>query len=201
MSQPMPEGGAPAGGAPPSSGGKLGVWGKKMGPIPVWGWASIALAGILIYMYIKNKNAAASSDTSSTAADASGASAADGTGAGQIPEFVNQTYTTVTPPTEPTTGPAGPAGPTGATGPAGATTKAPDLIKANGKQSLAQLAKSRNTTVAHLVATSEHAAGPGFFTAAQLKAFEAYVKGGTNKPMPKGLAILVSNGPAQGTTS
>lgn len=201
MSQPMPEGGAPAGGAPPSSGGKLGVWGKKLGPVPVWGWASMALAGILIYMYIKNKNSTAST-SSTTAADASGDSAAAGTGAGQIPEFVNQTYTTVTPPTEPTTGPAGPTGPTGATGPPGvAPPKAPDLLKANGKQSLAQLAKSRNTSVAHLVSVSEHAAGPGYLTSEQLAAFEKYVKGGTNKPMPKGLALLVSNGPAQGTTS
>src|ERR1700733_408505 len=104
----MPEGGAPAGGAPPSSGSKLGVWGKKLGPIPIWGWASMLLVGIIIFMYIKNKNSTASDTTSSTAADASGASAADGTGAGQIPEFVNQTYTTVTPPVEPTVGPAGP---------------------------------------------------------------------------------------------
>jgi hypothetical protein len=199
VSQPMPEGGAPQGGAPPASGGKLGVWGKKIGPIPVWGWSGILLGAILIFMYIKNKNSASATTSTAADADASGDSAAAGTGAGQIPEFVNQTYTTVTPPTEPTVGPTGPAGPTGP--PGVAPPQKPDLITANGKQSLAQLAKSRNTTVAHLVSTSEHAAGPGYLTAEQLAAFVKYVKGGTNKPMPKGLSILVSNGPAKGTTS
>jgi hypothetical protein len=130
-------------GAPRSGGGgKLGVWGKKMGPLPVWAWVAIVLGGLLAFMYWKNKGAA----TGATASTDTGSSAAAGTtDASQIPEFVNQTYTTVSPPAEPTTTPA----PT--------TSQIPGhhVITSNGNQTLAQIAAANGTTAADIIAFSK----------------------------------------------
>ena len=58
----------------------------KLGPLPMWAWVAIGAAVILGWAYYKNKTTAAAS-TSST--DTTGTSASD------VPQFVNQTYTTV----------------------------------------------------------------------------------------------------------
>jgi LysM repeat protein len=76
-----------------SGGGKLGVWSKKLGPLPAYVWAVLVLGIVLVVMYIKKKK------TASAASGASDTGSADGTDASDIPQFVNQTYTTVTPPT------------------------------------------------------------------------------------------------------
>lgn len=61
---------------------------QKMGPLPVWGWAVVAIAGIYMYKRAAGNKAAASSATTTDAAgntyDASGnlISAAGGTGGG-----------------------------------------------------------------------------------------------------------------------
>lgn len=135
MSEQAPE----TGGAPARAGGsKLGVWGKKMGPLPVWGWAGIVLAVVIGYMYYKNKNSAASTTGSSAAAGTTSAS--------QIPEFVNQTYTTVTPPVEPTS-------PTPTPTPSpGNQIPGHHVITANGTETLAQIAAKYGTTSADIVA-------------------------------------------------
>lgn len=62
------------------------VFTHKLGPLPMWVWVAIAGAAILGWAYYKNKTSAASSGT---AADTTGTSASD------VPQFVNQTYTTV----------------------------------------------------------------------------------------------------------
>lgn len=173
MSEQAPE---PTTQAPPSGGGgKLGVWGKKMGPFPAWAWVAILLGGALAYMYYKNKNSATGASTSSTTAAAD--SAAAGTGAGQIPEFVNQTYTTVTPPSEPTT-----SAPT----PAPASTQIPGhhVITSNGNQTLAQIAAANGTTAADIVAFSK--AHKTHISATEAKFF--------SKPtgkIPKGIVLWV----------
>jgi len=164
--------------APPKAGGKLGFWGKKFGPLPAWGWALILLGGGLAFLYWKNKNSSAS--TGAASADQS----ATGTDASLVPQFVNQTYTTVTPPSE---------SPPPVTSP---PTQDHEVYRdtAPGGQSLAQIAKGRGTTVQQLIATTTAAANqPGGLTAANLAKFNAYVKGGTNRPMPKGLVFYTSN--------
>ena len=65
------------------------VFTRKIGPLPMWAWVAIVGAVIIGYAYWKNRQNNAAS-TSSTTADAS-----------QVPQFVNQTYTTVQPPSEP----------------------------------------------------------------------------------------------------
>jgi LysM repeat protein len=122
------------------SGGKLGVWGRKYGPLPGWGWAAILLAIILVVMWYRNKNSAANTNVGS-------ATAAGTTGASQIPEFVNQTYTTVTPPSEPTTT----APPPPVVTP-GNQIPGHHVVTANGTETLQQIASKYGTTPADIIA-------------------------------------------------
>ena len=174
MSEPAPESPAQV---PAKSGGKLGVWAKKIGPLPMWAWVALLLGLVLVYLYRKNQTSANTSDTT----------AADSTDASQVPQFVNQVNTTVTPPAAPTT-------PTStSTG-----TAAPYTVyreTAPGGQSLAQIAKARGTTVQHLISTTKSAQVSGGISADNLAKFLAYVASGTNKPMPKGLVFYSSNPP------
>lgn len=65
---------------------------------------------------------------------------------------------------------------------------------ADGKTSLDQVAKERNTTTAHIISTtiSSHGTGNGIDTA-NLAKFNAYVAKGTSKPMPAGLVYYTTN--------
>lgn len=185
MSETTPE--APAGGGtqtkPSASGGKLGVWGKKMGPLPAWGWAAILLTGVIVFMYYKNKNSANTATSTNTADNSVAAS--------QIPQFVNQTYVNGTPPA---------ATPTATTPPAAPASNFFRNI-ATGKESLAAIAKSRNTTVAQLLATAQadFAAHPngGGITQANLTALQDAAKT-PNKPLKAGTVIYTSNVVAPG---
>lgn len=86
---------APEAPAKPSGGGKKeNVFTRKIGPLPMWAWVAIVGGGILAWSLFSSKKAA------SSAADTSAA----GTDASQVPQFVNQTYTTVTPPMSPPAG-------------------------------------------------------------------------------------------------
>jgi hypothetical protein len=92
--------------APPRSGGG-NVLTRKLGPLPTWVWVAIVSAIILAYVVIKQRGSSSSTASGSgTTADAS-----------QVPQFVNQTYTTVSPPAAPDQGAAGPPGPPGPAGP------------------------------------------------------------------------------------
>lgn len=74
---------------------------RQMGPLPLWAWMTLGLVLILGISYFKARkgsNTAASTTTPSN----------------DIPQFVNQVYTSPSPPEEP--GPAGPPGPTGSPG-------------------------------------------------------------------------------------
>ena len=64
---------------------KENVFTRKLGPLPMWAWVAIVSAILIGYFYLKNKQSASTSPT--------------GTNASQIPQFVNQVYTSVTPPT------------------------------------------------------------------------------------------------------
>ena len=193
MSQPATE--APVPDAParrPSSGGS--AFKRKLGPFPMWAWLAIGAAIIIgASVILRKKSAASTADTSNT----SDQTAADSTLAADIPQFVNQTYTTVTPPAAPAPvpvvgpmGPPGPPGPTGTPGSPGKPAPKPKAYRevAVGGESLASIAKQRNTTVAHLVQVTEANLDP-----ANLAKFKKYVAGGTSKKMPKGLVYWTSN--------
>lgn len=138
MSETAPE---PTGG-PPKARGKLGIWAKKYGPLPAWAWALIGLVIILGVLYLKNRNSA----SANTTADAAAQTADTTAGAGQIPQFVNQTYTTVQPPSAPSPPPSTSVTPVGNQIP-GHTT-----VTANGSETLAQIASKYGTTPADIVA-------------------------------------------------
>jgi LysM repeat protein len=135
MSETSPE---PTGG-PPKSGGKLGVWAKKYGPLPLWGWAAIGLVIILGVLYLKNKSSATTADAAAQTADTTA-------GAGQIPQFVNQTYTTVQPPSAPSPPPS-----TSVT-PVGNQIPGHHVITANGTETLSQIASKYHTTPQDIIA-------------------------------------------------
>lgn len=65
----------------------------------MWAWAGIILGGVLLYMYHKQASSSSASTTTPTTATVNSGGTDIGSEASQIPQFVNQTYTTVTPPT------------------------------------------------------------------------------------------------------
>jgi LysM repeat protein len=86
MSEPAPE---------RSSGGGLA---RKIGPLPLWGWAAIIGVLVLIYAYYKKSQAANASSANSSAA---AGQAAGGVDSSLVPQFINQSYVNATPPTAP----------------------------------------------------------------------------------------------------
>ncbi|HEX8865255.1 MAG TPA: hypothetical protein VF821_06310 [Lentzea sp.] len=75
-----------------SRGGKLGLFTEKIGPLPMWIWVAIIAVILIGWRLYSNKKQAASSAAST-------GTATDSVPADQVPQFVNQTYTTVLPPT------------------------------------------------------------------------------------------------------
>ena len=72
----------------PRQKGLKGTLKHKIGPLPTWAWVAIVAGVIVAWAYWKNRQAG----TTPTPAT---------TGSGQVPQFVNQTYTTVSPPPAP----------------------------------------------------------------------------------------------------
>jgi hypothetical protein len=84
--------------APPetSGGGGGNVFTRKIGPLPMWGWMGIVLLlAVFYYLYKKNSSSTAYSSSPSSV------NTPGGVDASLVPQFVNQTYTTVEPPTAP----------------------------------------------------------------------------------------------------
>jgi hypothetical protein len=154
-----------------SGGGKLGVWAKKYGPLPLWGWALLLVGAILAYLYWKNRNSSATSTASTT-------TASDTTGAGQIPQFVNQTYTTVTPPSSDTSSTST------STGTVSSQIPGHHVVTATGNETLQQIATQYGTTPADIVAFSK--AHKTHISATEAKFFSK-----PNGKVPKGLVLWV----------
>lgn len=72
---------------PPARSGRGNILTNKIGPLPMWAWVGIAGAILVVWRLYSNKQnqSQAATTTPSTPAD-------------QVPQFVNQTYTTVTAP-------------------------------------------------------------------------------------------------------
>ena len=101
MSEPAPERAAR---------GKGNVFTHRIGPLPMWVWV-VVIGGVIVAWSLYKSRTSASTSSST---DTTGTSAAD------VPQFVNQTYTTVQAPAvqdDQDTGPAGPPGPPGPAGP------------------------------------------------------------------------------------
>jgi len=118
MSEPAPEA--------PSRGGGGSVFTRKLGPMPMWAWLAIGVAVIGVYIYFRRQQGAqaaqSTADTSTPASD--------------VPQFVNQTYTTVSPPAAEAPSGTGTGGTPGPVTPIGTTpvkTARPRQITASGK--------------------------------------------------------------------
>jgi hypothetical protein len=64
------------------------VFTNKIGPLPMWAWLVIAAGIVIGFAWYKSKSAGS-------------AAAASTTSASQVPDFINQTYTSTVPPTVP----------------------------------------------------------------------------------------------------
>ena len=92
-----------------SGGGKITqTFTTRIGPLPMWVWLAIVAAILIAWRVYSSRASAQQQDTSTTDT---------GTPSDQVPQFVNQTYTTATPPTVNITTPPGPPGPPGVPGP------------------------------------------------------------------------------------
>jgi hypothetical protein len=91
----------------PQAPSRENVFTRKIGPLPMWLWVVIVAVPLLVYSLYKQKKTTATASTTGTGTGST-------TSASQVPQFVNQTYTTVVPPAAPTAaatpGPSGPAG-------------------------------------------------------------------------------------------
>ena len=171
----------------PKQGGN--VFTRKIGPLPMWAWLAIGLGVIGVYYVWQSKQNSSASDTTSS-------DTGDDTNASQVPQFVNQTYTSVTPPAAPTSSSSSTSTAT-ATSPAGAagasSAKQPWYRHvATGTETLAQIAKARGTTVAHIIAVSKSSSGHGGENAANLKKFLA-AAAKPNTKLPKGTIYYTTN--------
>lgn len=70
-------------------------WTQKVAGVPMMVWGLLVVGGIVLFAYLRKKSG--SGNTSSTAAQQA---TADETAASQVPQFVNQTYTSVYPPAD-----------------------------------------------------------------------------------------------------
>lgn len=75
---------------------KGGVFTRKIGPLPMWGW--MAIVGVLVLMYSFYAKQKQSSQANQSAG---GVNSPGGVDASLVPQFINQTYDQDTPPTAP----------------------------------------------------------------------------------------------------
>jgi hypothetical protein len=68
------------------------VFTHKIGPLPMWAWVGIAATILVVWRVFSNKQSQASQQSQA---------ATQSTAANTVPQFVNQTYTTVTAPPAP----------------------------------------------------------------------------------------------------
>lgn len=79
--------------APERSGGGGNVLTRKIGPLPMWGWAAIILGVVLLYSYRQKSNQAQQAATS--------VNSPGGVDASLVPQFINQEYDNTAPPAAP----------------------------------------------------------------------------------------------------
>ena len=197
MSETAPESTAPRS----SGGGAMATLGRKMGPLPIWGWMVVMLVIAGVYYFIKSSKSKSGSSTNTGTGSAAGSTSVDSPGgvdASLVPQFVNQTFNETAPPTAPTVNvtvpPNTPATPTPST--SQTVSGAPGSYSLNvggsgndewtstGKYSLATVAKSHGMTPQQLIAVSESAENNPL-----LKAYVA--KGNYNAPVPSGVQLFI----------
>ena len=186
MSQPATERPVSGPGAPPAGGSS--VFQRKFGPLPGWGWMALAGVAAAGYLWWRNKQGAAAASAANTAAtDTTGAVGSDVQG--QLSTI--QTEIQNLQGSESQEGSTTPAN--SGTGSSGSSSPSIRHVS-TGKETLNQIAKGRNTSVAHIVAVSS--AGPeSKDNLAKLLDWAKHP--GTRK---KGIVYYTSSGPVEGAT-
>jgi len=169
----------------PSSGN---AFTRKLGPLPVWAWMGIGLAIALAYYFIKQNKAGNANNAAASTADQTASAA-------QIPQFVNQVYTNETPPASPTT--------TTPTNPTTPPTNVPPAnsyyVQANGKETLATIAKKQGVSESDIITNTEQLGGQSNHLAF-VKWLQTSNNGKKGK-VPAGIDLfLTASGPHKGRT-
>lgn len=145
------------------------VFTRKIGPLPMWGWVAIIVAGILAYRWWSNRNTSTTSSGSAT-----------------TPAVV-----VTTPPEQEPAGSRDP-GDGNRHKPRGPGGGREFRHVATGKETLAEVARARHTTVAELVAVTRASRE---ISPENLRKFLAYAKH-PNRKMPAGLVYYTATGTA-----
>jgi hypothetical protein len=177
----------PARPAPESGGGN--ILQRKIGPLPGWAWAGLAGAAALAWWYFRSRGTGAGQATDSGTAAADPAAAVGDDIQGQLATIQTEIQNLQ-----------GEESQEGATTPANSGTGSSGSSKpairhvSTGKETLNQIARGRNTSVAHIVAVSK--AGPE--SAENLAKLVAWARHpGTKR---KGIVYYTSHGPVEGGT-
>jgi hypothetical protein len=147
---------------------------RKLGPFPVWAYLGAVTAGLGAWAWIEHGKSSSSS---------AGGSDSDG-GDQAPPDVVIQNQL---PPEAPAPGSGGSTGTTDPNRGSGKT--GPVRRVATGKQSLTQIAKSRHTTVAHIISVTRASKE---ISPANLKKFLDAARN-PRQPLPKGTVYYTSN--------
>src|SRR5215831_8018196 len=153
MSEAAAERPAGGGGAPAPGGGN--ILQRKIGPLPGWAWAGLAGVGALAWFYFRNKQGqnAASAATGDTLA------ATDESAVGDDIQGQLSTIQTEIQNLQGQESQEGSTTPDNSGSSSGGTSSPAVRHVSTGNETLNQIAKGRNTSVAHIVAVSQ--AGPG----------------------------------------
>src|SRR5215831_11020376 len=156
MSEPASErptrGGSPS--TPPAGGGN--ILQRKFGPLPGWAWAGLAGAGALAWWYFRNRGkGAGQSDTGTSDTLA----ATDESAVGDDIQGQLSTIQTEIQNLQGAESQEGSTTPANSGSSSGGTSSPAVRHVSTGNETLNQIAKGRNTSVAHIVAVSQ--AGPG----------------------------------------
>jgi hypothetical protein len=187
MSEPSPEATTRGSKVPPSSpAGGGNILQRKFGPLPGWGWAALAGVAALGWWYFKNRQGQAAANT---------AAATDTTGA--VGDDVQGELSTIQTEVQNLQGSESQEGSTtpANSGTSSTGSNSPAIRHVStGKETFNQIAKSRGTSVAHIVAVSK--AGPES-QANLAKLIEWAAHPGTRR---KGVVYYTTRGPVEGAT-
>lgn len=179
-------------------GGGGNVFTRKIGPMPMWGWMGIALAVAMVYYFLKKKKSNGVVSGAGSSGGASSVNSPGGVDSSLVPQFVNQTYTSVAPAPSPninvtvpsTPAPAAPK-PTAQTVSGAPGSYSLDVggsgnneWTSTGGYSLNTIAKSHGMTAQQLIAVSEASENN-----VPLKAYVS--KGNYNAKLPDGIQLFI----------
>lgn len=172
--------------SPPPAGGSQNVFQRKFGPLPGWGWMALAGVAAAGYLWYRNKQGSSAAGSAATSDTTAADTAVGDDVQGQLSTIQTEIQNLQ-----------GSESAEGSTTPANSGTSTPGTTTtyrhvSTGKETLNQIAKARNTSVAHIVSVS-NSSPESKDNLAKLTAWAAHP--GTRR---KGVVYYTSKGPAEG---